>query len=281
MTRSGLSAVFFGTTTILFDDGQDQVLIDGFFTRPSLMSCLFWPIAPDRVKVGKVLEENGIDQRLRAVLVAHSHYDHALDAPEICKQTGAALVGSTSTYMIGIGDGLAKDQIQVVADGEVLQLGAFRITIFEGIHSPNDRMPGDITAPLSFPCAVKDMKTGKCYSYLIEHGASKSFVHPSANYVPGKLDGLQVSTLFLGVGVLGKQPPTFQEEYWQHVVRAVHAERIIPIHWDNFWKSLDGGLVPLPWFADSWSTTVKLLESRCKAEQRELCIPGARTRVEL
>lgn len=31
-----VKVTFLGTTTLLFDDGETQLMIDGFFTRPSL-----------------------------------------------------------------------------------------------------------------------------------------------------------------------------------------------------------------------------------------------------
>lgn len=31
-----MKVTFFGTTTLLFDDGKDQILFDAHFTRPSI-----------------------------------------------------------------------------------------------------------------------------------------------------------------------------------------------------------------------------------------------------
>lgn len=255
-----LRATFIGVTTILFDDGVESLLIDGFFSRPSLLSLLIWNVRPDERKVIQCMERAGIDQRLKAVLVAHTHYDHVLDAPIVCQQTGAKLVGSESTRMIGKGHGLPDEQIEVVEEGNVLTFGSFKVTIVEGIHSPGDFSPGDITEPLQAPYVMKNLKTGKCYSYLIEHGENRIFVHPSANFVPGKLDTFNASTLFLGVGVLGKQSEEFRKDYWTHVVEAIGPARIIPIHWDNFWRSIDLRLSPMPWFADNWSITDRYLK---------------------
>ncbi|KAK2872137.1 hypothetical protein FQN49_002528 [Arthroderma sp. PD_2] len=268
---SAVRATFMGVSTIAFDDGKDSILIDGFFTRPWYFPALLGRISSDERRITQCLEKGQINQNLRAVFVAHSHYDHALDSPSVCKQTGAKLVGSTSTWMIGKGRGLPDDQMIVVSeDPQVFHFGAFRITVVEGIHSPGENFPGGITAPLSTPCAVSSFRTGKCYSYLIEHGEQRVFVHPSANFVPNKLRGMDASTIFLGIGVLGRQSPVFKDNYWHHVVEAVNPKKIVPIHWDNFWLSLDGPLRHLPWLLDNVSLSDQYLRERCKSADIEL-----------
>lgn len=105
------------------------------------------------------------------------------------------------------------------------------------------------------PAPFKALRTGRCYSFVVEHSGRRVFVHPSANYVKGRLGGLgQMDWLFLGVGVLGKQSGEFREEYWREVVEALSPKKqVVPIHWDNFWKPLSSPLSPLPWFLDRFS----------------------------
>lgn len=261
---SNLQATFFGVSTILFDDGQSSIMIDGFFSRPSYFSTFVWRIGCNEEVVNKCLNKAGIDDRLQAVLVAHSHFDHALDAPSVCCRTGAQLMGSESTRMVGKGYGLPDDQITVVQDGELKQIGPFRVTFFEGLHSPGDIAPGEIKEPLKTPCSYKEFRTGKCYSYLIEHGNQRIFVHPSANYVTNKFQTQNISTTFLGVGTVGKQSDSFREEYWKEVVETMKPKRIIPIHWDNFFISLDSPLVALPWVMDRWKITDRWLREKCR-----------------
>ncbi|KAJ5814806.1 beta-lactamase superfamily domain-containing protein [Penicillium riverlandense] len=270
---SPLRATFLGVSTILFDDGVDSILIDGFFTRPWYFSTLLGSISPNEQKVSECLQRAGIDQRLHAVLVAHSHYDHVLDAPTVCKMTGAKLVGSSSTQQVGKGHGLSDEQIVVCEDQQKIGFGNFQVTIIEGIHSPGDVAPGDITEPLQTPCSMTKFRTGKCFSFFIQHGSTRIFVHPSANFVPGKLCGFQSPTLFLGIGAVGKQSSDFREQYWEHVVQAIQPNRIIPIHWDNFFYSLDRPLFPLPWFADTFSVTETWLKEGCAAAGITLRFP--------
>lgn len=277
-----LRATFVGVSTILLSAGRDAVLIDGFFTRPSYLPVFLGKIQPDERVVAECLARLGVVEEgvgpntdsttdpgthtLHAVLVAHTHFDHALDAPLVCKRTGARLVGSESLLNLGRGQGVPEEQMVLARDGSVLDYGPLRVTVLESIHSPGDVAPGEIEGPLAMPAPYKALRTGRCYSFLVEHLGRRVFVHPSANYVKGKLGGLgEVDWLFLGVGVLGKQPGEFMEEYWREVVEALGPKQVVPIHWDNFWKPLSVPLLPLPWFLDRFSVAEAWLREKCKA----------------
>src|SRR5512146_1160588 len=89
-----VKVTFLGTTTLLFDDGESQLLVDGFLTRPS-----FWkvvtgsPLETDTTAVNRALSRARVE-RLKALYVAHSHYDHVLDVAYIVQRTHAHLYGS-------------------------------------------------------------------------------------------------------------------------------------------------------------------------------------------
>lgn len=238
-------ARFMGTSTILFDDGTDQILIDGFFTRPSRQDVLFGRIAPNPAVIEAALARAGVADRLRAVLVAHSHFDHALDAPTVAQRTGALLVGSASTRNIGLGGGLPDSQIQVVADGARLTFGAFRITIFGTPHSPNPPFPGTITTPLTPPARASAYLEGGSFSFLIEHQRVKILVQPSANFAPGRYRGLRADIVFLSIGTLGRQSAAFAQDYWREVVQATGAGQVFPIHWDDFFVPVGDRFEPM------------------------------------
>ncbi|MBW2499783.1 MAG: MBL fold metallo-hydrolase, partial [Deltaproteobacteria bacterium] len=119
-----------GTSTLLFSDGETSVMIDGWFSRPGPIRLMLGQIEPDLQAIELGLERNEVD-RLAAVIPVHSHFDHAMDAPEVARRTGAFLVGSESTAWIGRGWGLDEAQIRVVRDREVLRFGRFTITLVE------------------------------------------------------------------------------------------------------------------------------------------------------
>jgi len=95
-----------GNTNVLVTDGETAILTDAWFTRPSDLEILFGRIGPDLGAIDRALERAEIEQ-LAAVIPVHSHFDHAMDAPEVAERTGAMLVGSESTANIGRGWGLA------------------------------------------------------------------------------------------------------------------------------------------------------------------------------
>lgn len=239
-----LTMTWFGVTAVLLDDGQHAILIDPFFTRPPglLNMVRNQPIAPDEALIGRWLARAGV-RRLDAVLVSHSHFDHAMDAGVVARQTGAQLIGSRSTANVGRGAGLPASQIKVVAPGQPVQLGSFRVTFYASRHAgaTGGKPTGDITAPLVPPARYLDYRQGGTWSILVEHPEGRLLHHGSAGFVPGALKDVKADVVFLGVALIDDL-----ETYLRQVVDPIGAKRVIPVHWDDFTRPLDEPLVPFP-----------------------------------
>jgi L-ascorbate metabolism protein UlaG (beta-lactamase superfamily) len=259
--NAGLRATFLGVSTVLFYDGETAILTDGFFTRPARRAVFTGKIAPDVDTIAASLKRAGIG-RLAAVIVTHSHYDHAMDAPEVARRTGAVVVGSESTANVARGWGLAEDRIRVVRDGDALVLGRFRVTLIRSRHAPTAFTGGAIEQPLVPPARATEYREGSNYSVLIEHDGQSVLVHSSAGFEAGALRGRHADVVFLGIGALGAQDDSHREAYWREVVRSVGARRVIAIHWDDFTLPLDQPLQPLPRpFDDFEASTAFLISS--------------------
>ena len=124
---------------LLFDDGETQLLIDGFSSRPSMQQVATSMIQTDAAAVDAVLSRAQVNGP-KALLVAHSHFDHALDVAYIVQRTGAKLYGSASTLNIGRGGGLTDDHMRLYEPGKALKFGQFTVTIMRSKHSPH--IPG-------------------------------------------------------------------------------------------------------------------------------------------
>ena len=255
-----LKITYFGTSTLLFDDGKTQILVDGFFSRPGVLKTALGKVKSNEKRVKAVLEKYGIN-RLAAVFVCHSHYDHVLDAPTICKLTHATLYGSSSTLMVGRGAGLPESQMSEYEPGKELSLGNFYITVISSKHTPplsimgksnaTDPAHPNITEPIKQPATVEKFVEGGTFDIYLRHHHQKILVKASTNYIENALTKYPTDILFLGSAMLGKMDTDFQEKFYRHTVAASGAKMVIPIHWDNFMRPLSRPLKALPRLADN------------------------------
>jgi L-ascorbate metabolism protein UlaG (beta-lactamase superfamily) len=236
-----------GTATLVFSDGETTWMTDGWFSRPKPLRVLFGSIEPDLAAITEGLQRNEVGE-LAAVFPLHSHYDHAMDAPEVAKRTGALLLGSESTANIGRGWGLPEKQIRVVADREAIALGKFTVTPIESRHFqfPDPEMAAralgdpEIDAPLTPPVTAFDYRVGKAYALHVAHPKGTWLILGSAGFVEGALEGYDADVVFLGVGALGSQTDAYRESYWKETVDRANPTRVIPIHWDSLTGPAEG-----------------------------------------
>jgi L-ascorbate metabolism protein UlaG (beta-lactamase superfamily) len=266
---AGLRATFLGVSTVLVSDGETAILTDGFFTRPGLLRTLVGRIEPDAETIGRCLERAGIE-KLAAVLAVHSHYDHAMDSPEVARRTGAVVVGSESTANIARGAGLDADRIRVVRSAEPMTFGRFRVTMIASQHFPHGMAMGEITAPLVPPARAMDYREGGSYSVLIEHDGRSLLIQGSAGFVEGALGPYRADVVLLGVGALGTRDDSYMAAYWKEVVEAVRARRVVPIHWDDFTLPLAEPLRPAPRLIDDFDATMRFLTGAAAAADVDL-----------
>lgn len=272
---------FTGTSTLLFSDGETHWMIDGWFSRPGPLKLALGKITPDLAAIERGLAANGIT-KLAAVFPVHSHFDHAMDAPEVAKRTGAILLGSESTANIGRGWGLAESQIQVVSDRDPIHLGQFVVTPFESQHfqfpDPTLREMAladpTINEPLVPPAATVDYRVGKAYVLHVKHPKGSWLIVGSAGWITGDLQGLEADIVFLGVGAIGSQTAEYRETYWRETVAMVQPERVIPIHFDSLTAPIEGpfrgSVNAIAFMSSGLENTLQFLQDK------EVELPGIR-----
>lgn len=274
----GVRMTFFGTTTWLLDDGETQMLLDAHLTRPGLSKILFGALETNRALADDVLRRVPMD-RLAAIFLSHTHYDHALDAAYLAARTGAALYGSRSAVNIGLGGGIPAARLHPFRAGETYRLGAFSVTVLPSVHSRptflNNDLGVEITAPLRQPASMRDYAEGGSFDFLIRHGGQTLLVRPSCNFIPGALKNVRADTILLGIGTMGKESDAFFETFWRETVQTTDAKRVIPIHWDNFFKPLRAPLQPQTRLGDNVPRSLDFLRARCAAEGRQLAMVDA------
>jgi L-ascorbate metabolism protein UlaG (beta-lactamase superfamily) len=276
---AGLTATFLGVSTLWFNDGETGILLDGFFSRPSIRRTIFTRIAPDRAAVRSALERARI-RKLAAVIAVHSHYDHAMDIPLVAELTGADVVGSESTANIARGVGFPEERIRVVTGAAPMRFGRFTVTMIPTRHFPHGMAMGAIDAPLVPPARASAYKEGGSFSVLIEHDGRSLLVQSSAGFVPGALLGRRAETVFLGLAGLATRDDVYREQYWHEVVRTVGARRVVPIHWDDFTLPLEAPLSPMSSLIDDIPASLDFLLERSRQEDVELQMVDAWQRLD-
>ena len=268
--HGAVKVTFLGAASLLIDDGETQLMIDGFISRKPLWQVATAKLSTDKAAIGAVLEKLQIN-RLQAVFASHSHYDHALDIAYLAQRTGAKLYGSSSTLNIGKGAGLPSGQMQLYTPGKALHIGQFSISVMQARHTPpivyiNNDLGEQITEPLRQPARFRAYKEGGTYNFLIRHDGLSLYIKPDTNFIAGQLDKIQADVLFLGASLLGKQKPEFQQAYYDETVGKLRPQLVIPIHWDNFFQPLSDHLEAMPLVADDLERSFDFLISRTKAD---------------
>jgi L-ascorbate metabolism protein UlaG (beta-lactamase superfamily) len=271
-SKGSVRVRFLGTTTLLFQDDSTTLLSDGFFSRPGILGLL--RLSPNKGRIQPALQKLGVDS-IDGVFTMHTHYDHALDAPTVAQLTGADLIGSRSTEMLGKGIDLPAKRLVNVSPGKELTYGRFGLTFYESVHGKPDRVPGVIRKPLKPPAFVRAWKGDADYSVRIRHGSRNMLIHASAGFRKGMFGSDTADVVYLGIGGMQDTDSTFLESYWQEVVRSTRAKRVILVHWDNFFISLDHDLKPLNYPRGSFDRVVTRFISFGKRDDVEVLLPVA------
>lgn len=236
-----VTMTWLGVTTLLFDDGETQILIDGFFSRPTLLDvALGRPVDSDVATINYAIDEYRM-RRLAAIIPVHSHYDHAMDVGAIANRTSASILGSPSTAQIARGAGVPEDQIIEVSNGGEYSFGQFAVTMIDSVHAPvawGGSVPyaGTIDEPLVTPAPVSAWREGKSYSIVIAHPYGTTLVQGSAGFLEGALADTKADVVMLGVSLIEGLGRDYVEQYWQALVTTTGAAHVFAIHFDDFLK---------------------------------------------
>lgn len=237
-SSAAVRAVWLGTAGLYVSDGETGFFIDPFVSRYGVLKVICgFSLPPMIPEIEDCIQQVG-GADAQTVIVSHSHYDHALDAPFFAKKTGAMLVGSASTAQIGRGAGLPEKQMRVVQPGEHYAIGRFEITFIKSRHSKavlgRIPWPGEITSPLIQPAAASDYRLGETFVIHVAHPKG-SFVHMgSAGFIEGMFAGMTADTIFLSIA--GREDT---RELLRQSAVSLQSKQIIPIHFDNFFQPLD------------------------------------------
>lgn len=231
--QGAVAFTFLGTAGFTVAHHDRTFVLDPYLTRVSLLRTFLGRLSPNAALLRAHIPH--ADE----VLVGHSHYDHALDAPLLCQQTGARLLGSTATMHIGEAAGLEARQCVEVLPGDVVPCGAASVRGWRSRHGKaflgRVPFPGDIPAPPPWPPRVGDLRHGQVLSWELNLGGLRVLHVDSADFYEEELPEADVLLLC----AVGRQ---YRQDYTKILMDRVKPRVVIPCHWDDF--STPIGAVP-------------------------------------
>lgn len=230
-----------GTAGHIIETKRTTVLVDPFLSRPGLLRVAARPLVPDEAAIRAHLPE-----RVDAVLLGHSHYDHLLDAPTIARWTGAQIVGSRTTASFARAAGVPSEQItEVPAHGLRLEIGDLSVRFVPSLHGRiflgRVPLPGEVAEPPRLPARVGTYRMGGAFGLLLHAEGATVYHNGSADLVDAELAGASADVVL--VGLAGRQAT---RDYLQRLVGALGPGLLVPTHHDAFFAPLEEGVRLLP-----------------------------------
>ena len=235
----GVQLTYLGTAGFVFSDASRTIVVDPYVTRPSIFQHLS-PLDSNPQLVSRWIPTAD------DVLIGHAHHDHILDAPCLCRQTGARLVGSEDAIQVGRSAGLPESQLFSTKGREEILCG--NSAVVKGIPSTHGRvyfnrvpLQGSIPDDFHWPSYFWQFRHGQVFNWWIQINGLKVLHVDSAEFFEHEWTGLDVDLLCLCA--VGRR---WRPNYVADAVRIVQPKMIMACHWDSFFTSMDGPHYCLP-----------------------------------
>ena len=233
-----------GTAGFAIEHAGYVVLIDPYVTRASLARCVASPLAPDARAVAAYAP------RADAIVVGHTHFDHALDVPAIARATGARVLGSRSAARLCVGRGVPADRVEVVEPepgGAAVEreVGPFHLRFVPSAHSRfalgRVPFPGEIADCGDVPMRAQAYRCGAVFGIDLRVAGRRLYHLGSAELVDARLEAGPVDLLLLCVAGW-----TASRDLPERVAHRLAPGAILLSHWDDFLRPLHAPTRMLP-----------------------------------
>jgi L-ascorbate metabolism protein UlaG (beta-lactamase superfamily) len=236
---AGLEVEWLGVSGYRMTFEGQTIFIDPYVSRVPLSTLLRRRRAmPDPAMLDRFI---GRPTGVLGVLVGHTHFDHAVDAPAIARRCSCPAYGSSSLTRLMRLHGLEQQAVEVTPHVNY-ELGPFRVSFTPSLHSklvlglavPFD---GELTCDHLDGLSPGAYRCGQVWGIHIEV-AGMSFYHQgSANLVDDEVRHTGVDVFLAGVAGRG-----FTPGYWSRILPRLQPSVIIPTHYDDFFRPLDASM---------------------------------------
>ncbi|HET6448913.1 MAG TPA: MBL fold metallo-hydrolase [Conexibacter sp.] len=233
----GLALEWLGVSGYRMTYAGVSLFIDPYVSRVPLRSLLLRRRAlPDPAPLDRWVGEAGSGD-VAGVLVGHTHFDHAVDAPAIAQRFRAPAYGSASLVRLmrlhGLG-GLAVE----VEPYRRYELGPFVVAFTPSAHSKlilGRRVPfdGELSCDHLHGMTPGAYRCGQVWGIRIEVAGTSFYHQGSANLIDAALRDEPVDVFLAGVAGRSVTP-----RYWERVLPRLDPRIVVPTHYDDFFKPL-------------------------------------------
>jgi L-ascorbate metabolism protein UlaG (beta-lactamase superfamily) len=214
-----------------------SLFVDPYVSRVPLRSLLLRRAAvPDESLVARYLTAPG---PVAGVLVGHTHFDHAVDAPAVARSFGTKAYGSPSLSRLMRLHGLGELAVEVVPH-EPYELGPFVVRFVPSRHSKlvfgrKVPMDGELTCDHLHGLSPTAYKCGTVWGIRIDVAGVRLYHQGSADLDDAELREGPVDVFLAGVAGRSVTP-----RYWERILSRLDPAVIVPTHYDDFFAPLGG-----------------------------------------
>jgi L-ascorbate metabolism protein UlaG (beta-lactamase superfamily) len=232
---AGLDLLWLGVSGYRLTYEGVSLFIDPYVSRVPLRSLLLRRLAmPDESMIDRYASAPGA---VAGVLVGHTHFDHAVDAPAIARRHGTKAYGSSSLVHLMRLHGLGDLAVEVVPH-RPYELGPFVVRFVPSRHSKllfgrKVPMDGELTCEHLDGLAPGAYKCGAVWGIRIDVAGVTLYHQGSANLDDEQLRDGPVDVFLAGVAGRSVTP-----HYWERILPRLDPRIVVPTHYDNFFSPL-------------------------------------------
>ena len=235
----GLELEWLGVAGYRLSYEEQTIYIDPYLSRVPLSSVIRrTPALANPPLHERYLRTAG---QLAGILVGHTHFDHAIDVPEIARRHGCFAYGSSSLVNLMGLHGLGERAVEVEPNHRY-ELGPFTVTFVPSLHSklllgfavPFD---GELTCEHLDALSPSAYKCGQVWGIHIEVAGTTFYHQGSANLIDDAVPRGGVDVFLAGIA--GR---SFTRDYWARILPRLQPRTIVASHFDDFFRPLDAPL---------------------------------------
>lgn len=170
-----------------------------------------------------------------AILVGHTHFDHALDVPALAARAGCPAYGSASLGQLMKISGCAHLAVSVEPHRRY-EIGPFEVTFVPSRHSrlaaglwtPSD---GELTCEHTDDLTPQAYRCGQVWGIHIAVAGVRFYHQGSCDLVDDEIRHRGVD--YLLAGIAGRR---FTARYWERLLARLEPRVVVPHHFDDFFR---------------------------------------------